>query len=97
MQKCKYCNSQFNWTEIFISLNLGYKAINCNKCGTEHKVAISSRIFPSIFLVVPICMLGYLINVKAFITVNYALIIMIVYSAIFILLLPFFVEYKPVE
>ncbi|WP_181347297.1 TIGR04104 family putative zinc finger protein [Thalassobacillus sp. CUG 92003] len=97
IQKCNYCSSQFNWSVILISLMLGYKPIKCDKCGKEHKIAFSSRVFPSIFLVVPICMLSYFINVESSITVNYALIVMIVYGVIFILLLPFFVKYKLVK
>ncbi|WP_083391552.1 TIGR04104 family putative zinc finger protein [Halobacillus karajensis] len=97
MQQCNYCKARFSWAKVFVSLNVAYKPIKCNVCGSEHRITTFSRLFLSLFIVVPIGIFTYFVNIKSSLSISNAIIIMIVYSVIFILLLPFLVKYRSVE
>ncbi|KMY50008.1 TIGR04104 family putative zinc finger protein [Peribacillus loiseleuriae] len=43
MQKCENCNSPFSWSKIFKSFWWTYKPIECDNCGTKHKITIFGR------------------------------------------------------
>ena len=43
MQKCEKCNATFSWSKIFKSYKWTYRPIECENCGTIHKITILGR------------------------------------------------------
>lgn len=53
IQKCENCQTPFQWPQIFRSLLLAFKPINCRQCGAEHKISNASRLMAMLLLLVP--------------------------------------------
>ena len=89
LQKCDNCNAQFKWSEIYNSLFVGYRPIQCSQCGTKHKIA-SSTLLVSFLLVFPWLIFNlFLSNFTVFFRIVIDIIIVVFIS----LILPFFVKY----
>ncbi|MFJ8103476.1 TIGR04104 family putative zinc finger protein [Lysinibacillus sp. NPDC096212] len=96
LQKCDKCNTQFKWSKIIKSLFLAYSPIQCNQCGTEHRIIFFSRIILSLLSVLPLWLLGFIILTQLSSSISYTFSIMIL-SGVFLflfLLFPFFAKYK---
>ncbi|MGM0852643.1 MAG: TIGR04104 family putative zinc finger protein [Bacillota bacterium] len=92
MQKCDKCNTQFRWSKIYKSFVWTYKPIECNNCGTEHRITILGRLSFVFCTIVPsLIFLNFPSPFESFIlTLVIGLFILLVGS----LLTPFLVKYK---
>ncbi|MFJ7978053.1 TIGR04104 family putative zinc finger protein [Peribacillus sp. NPDC096379] len=60
MQKCENCNSQFSWSKIFKSFFWWtYKPIECDNCGSEHKITILGISTVAVISILPIWIFGF--------------------------------------
>ncbi|WHY85713.1 hypothetical protein QNH39_24410 [Neobacillus novalis] len=59
MQKCENCHSQFSWNKIFKSFWWTYKPIECDNCGTKHKITILGRFTVVALTILPLSVFGY--------------------------------------
>ncbi|WP_163100699.1 TIGR04104 family putative zinc finger protein [Peribacillus alkalitolerans] len=95
MQKCENCNTQFSWYKIFKSNVWSYKPIECDRCGSEHKITFLGRVtFVSLTIIPMMIFINFLspfnnIIVSFFIGIS----ILLIGS----LLAPFLVKYKKCE
>ncbi|NCU19088.1 TIGR04104 family putative zinc finger protein [Pallidibacillus pasinlerensis] len=62
MQKCNNCNTPFNWRIIFKSFWWIYKPIECDTCGTEHKITLFGRSTIAAMSILPIWIFGYILS-----------------------------------
>ncbi|SDN59911.1 TIGR04104 family putative zinc finger protein [Bacillus sp. OK048] len=62
MQKCENCNSPFSWSKISKSLLWLYKPIECDNCGTIHKITIFSRCIVGALTILPIFIFFYFLS-----------------------------------
>lgn len=92
MQKCENCNEQFSWSKIYKSFMWGYKPIDCDKCGTEHRITIFGR-FTFVFLTI-VPMLFFTNFLSPFDNFIVTLVIGISILIIGSLFTPYFVKYK---
>ncbi|WP_083446210.1 TIGR04104 family putative zinc finger protein [Viridibacillus arvi] len=94
LQKCDKCNTQFKWSKIIKSLFLSYRPIQCNQCGTEHRIIFFSRIILSLLSVLPLWLFGFIISPQLSLSISYTFPIIILYVVFLFLLFPFFSKYK---
>ncbi|WP_091480962.1 TIGR04104 family putative zinc finger protein [Gracilibacillus orientalis] len=92
LQKCSKCNRHFRWAEIYNSFVWSYKPIECNKCGTEHRITISGRFTCVFLIIVPMLIFTNFLSPfeNFFVTLAIGLSLLIIGS----LLTPFFVTYR---
>ncbi|MHA7136639.1 TIGR04104 family putative zinc finger protein [Rossellomorea arthrocnemi] len=94
MQKCDHCNTPFSWSEIYKSFIWTYKPIECNNCGTEHRITILGRVSFVFCTIVPsLIFLNFLSPFDNFI-LTFVIGISILLGGS--LLTPFFVKYKSI-
>ncbi|OMC89020.1 TIGR04104 family putative zinc finger protein [Viridibacillus sp. FSL H7-0596] len=94
LQKCDKCNTQFKWSIIFKSLFLAHRPIQCNQCGTEHRIIFFSRVILSFLSVIPLWIFGFIISTQLSLSISYTFSIMIIYGVFLFLLLPYFAKYN---
>ncbi|WP_174616093.1 TIGR04104 family putative zinc finger protein [Virgibacillus ihumii] len=89
LQKCVGCDYHFKWRTLYKGLMIGYKPIQCHRCGTKHKVTFSTRLRVACLTTVPLILLAYFMVPEVFImSVPFSLIsISLVITAIFLTLL----------
>lgn len=95
MQKCKNCNMQFSWVNIYKSFWWGYKPIECETCNTEHRITVLGRIIFVSLTILPMLVFGYFFSpfYHAFATMGVGIAILIIGS----LFTPYMVKYKKVD
>lgn len=92
MQKCENCNMQFSWSKIYQSFIWTYKPIECDKCGTEHRITIPGRItFVSLTILPMLIFSNYL---SPFNSIIVTIVIGIAILFIGSLFAPYLVKYK---
>ncbi|MGG1629561.1 TIGR04104 family putative zinc finger protein [Rossellomorea sp. NRS-1567] len=92
LQKCDHCNTPFCWSEIYKSFVWTYKPIECNNCGTEHRITILGRLSFVLCTIVPaMIFMNFLSPFDNFILTFVILISILLGGS---LLTPFFVKYK---
>ncbi|MGE7926063.1 TIGR04104 family putative zinc finger protein [Viridibacillus arvi] len=94
LQKCDKCNTQIKWSKIIKSLFLAYRPIQCNQCGTVHRIRFSSRIIFSLLSVLPLWLLGFIILNQLSLSIFYTFSIIILSGVFLFLLFPFLAKYK---
>ena len=94
LQKCKKCNSPFSWSKIFKSFWWTYQPIECDNCGTKHKITIFGRSTVVAMSMLPIWIFGYFLSPfdNIFVTPGIGFLI----GIIGFLLTPYAVQYKEV-
>ncbi|MBP1970503.1 CXXC-20-CXXC protein [Virgibacillus natechei] len=94
MQKCKNCNSQFSWSKIFKSFWPAYEPIECDNCGTKHKITNLGKSTVGAMSLLPIFIFGYVLYPlgNTFVMVGIGFLI----GIIGFLLTPYVVKYKEV-
>ncbi len=92
MQKCDTCTTPFSWNEIYQSFVWTYKPIECNNCGTEHRITFFGRVSFAICTIVPsVTFMNFLSPFEnIFLTLVIGMFILLVGT----LVTPFFVKYK---
>lgn len=95
LQKCGKCTAKFSWSKIYKSFWWTYKPIECNECGTIHKITMPGRIIFTSLTTIPMLLVGHLLinyyNIyNIFMTIGIALFVGMIGS----LFTPFFVTYK---
>ncbi len=92
MQKCKNCNSPFSWSKITKSIGWLYKPIECDNCGTKHKITILGRWTVAALCTLPILIFYFFLSSfnNDYVTIG---IVLLIYSVI-LLFAPFVVRYK---
>lgn len=91
MQRCKNCLTKLKWKEVFFSILLGYKSIECNKCNAKYYLPYRYRlIFASIFTL-PIFLADYIY--KLYNTASFVISIFVMWFIIWPLIAPFFLRY----
>ena len=95
MQKCKNCNSRFSWSKIFKSFGwTTYKLIECDNCGTKHKITIVGRRTVAAMSLLPMWIFGFFLS--PFDNIFMTAVIGLIIGIIGFLLTPYFVQYKEV-
>ena len=94
MQKCENCNLPFNWSKIFKSFWWTYKPIECDNCGTKHKITIFGRSTVVAMTILPMWIFFLFLSPfdNAFVTSGIGILIAI----IGFLLTPYVVQHKKV-
>lgn len=93
IQQCEHCHKQFTWKEIQASLWLAYRPIKCRECGTVHKILLSSRLVIALITVLPMMVIGVLLQ-NVFVTpIFYTLVLIALYGTLFSLIHPYVVKY----
>ena len=62
LQKCEKCNSPFSWSKIFKSFWWTYQPIECDNCGTKHKITIFGGSTVVAMSMLPIWIFGYFLS-----------------------------------
>lgn len=92
MQKCEKCNSSFSWSKIFKSYKWTYGPLECDNCGTIHKITILGRLTVAVLTILPMYIFFYFLipfeNFFAFMGGAFLL------ATIGFLLSPYVVRYK---
>ncbi|MFC7686290.1 TIGR04104 family putative zinc finger protein [Ureibacillus sp. GCM10028918] len=92
MQKCGKCNSAFSWSNIFKSFKWTFKPIECDYCGTKHKISFFGRCTFAVLTTLPMLIFFYFLslfdNIFASIGVGVLL------ATVGFLLSPYVVRYK---
>ncbi|WP_442893611.1 TIGR04104 family putative zinc finger protein [Bacillus sp. 2205SS5-2] len=92
MQKCDKCKIEFSWSKIYKSFVWKYKPIECNNCGTEHRITKTGRLSFVLCTIVP--SLIFMNVLSPFENIILTLVIGIFILIVGSLLTPFFVKYK---
>ncbi|MYL57587.1 hypothetical protein GLW20_08720 [Virgibacillus halodenitrificans] len=95
LQKCQNCKAQFSWNKIYKSFWWNYKPIECDNCGTKHKITIPGRFIFVSLTILPMLIFMNLLSPfsKIFPTIGIGLIICFIGS----LLTPYLVRFKMVS
>ncbi|MFD2751511.1 TIGR04104 family putative zinc finger protein [Virgibacillus siamensis] len=97
LQKCVGCDYQMRWRTIYKSLMLGYRPIQCHKCGMKQKVTSATRIRVGLLSVVPTFILiwyffGWQINTLQ-LPIILIIAIPLITAALLTLFMPFMARY----
>lgn len=96
LPKCNNCMKQMKWRKVIKSVWVKIKPIQCDNCGAEHEITLSSRGWISTLTVVPAVsftvMLPNLFNINNFFLF---ILIMCSISAVCLLFSPFIVKCQP--
>lgn len=92
LQKCIKCNSQFGWRKIFQSYKWTYGPLECDNCGTIHKITVFGRFTVTFLTMLPFLIAQFFLipSDNIFLTICGAALIAI----IGFLLSPYVVRYK---
>ena len=97
LQQCEKCASIFDWKQIYKSICFNYRPINCNECGSQHKIHFLSRFIVVMVSLVPTY--SFLIISPQYLKVNFwiGLFIIIGWVSLSSLIIPFLVRYTTSE
>ncbi|WP_108670216.1 TIGR04104 family putative zinc finger protein [Peribacillus acanthi] len=95
MQKCQKCNFQFSWKTLFWSILLAYKPIDCEKCGTSYAVTGFSRLWISIYTVVPLYIYGFMVAPRMPFSIYIDIGVMTSIAVFTLSIIPFVAKYSP--
>ncbi|MGE7981963.1 TIGR04104 family putative zinc finger protein [Solibacillus sp. NPDC093137] len=92
MQKCIKCNSQFGWRKIFQSYKWTYGPLECDNCGSIHKIAIFGRFTVAFLTMLPFLIVQFFLipSDNVFLTIGGSGLM----ATVCFLLSPFVVRYK---
>ncbi|WP_043931846.1 TIGR04104 family putative zinc finger protein [Bacillus sp. EB01] len=92
MQKCENCKSPFSWRKIYKSLSWFYKPIECDNCGTKHKITMFSRSTVAAISTLPIFIVFHFLSPSnnGYVNIGIGAII----SIVGVMLAPYIVRYK---
>ncbi|MDR7080706.1 CXXC-20-CXXC protein [Neobacillus niacini] len=62
MQKCENCNSPLSWSKIYKSTAWLYKSIECDNCGTKHKINLFSKCTVVALSILPLFIFFYFLS-----------------------------------
>ena len=92
LQKCTKCNRRFGWSKIFKSYKWTYGPLECDNCGTIHKITIFGRCTIVFLTMLPFLIVQFFLipTEHIFLTLGGAVLM----SAVGFLLSPYVVRYK---
>ncbi|MEH7251331.1 TIGR04104 family putative zinc finger protein [Neobacillus niacini] len=94
IQKCGECKKRLKWSQIFKSLNLSYRPISCNHCGTKYKITFASRILTGLLISIPIVGVLTPFAISQSFTIPFTITVALIYALLILLILPFLVKYE---
>ncbi|AYC30536.1 TIGR04104 family putative zinc finger protein [Paenisporosarcina cavernae] len=96
MQSCENCGEKFTWKQIWKSMNLAYRPIYCKKCGTVYKVPFDQKWKVAFIISFPLLILEFFSFPIFEVSLRSSLIILLSWTVVVMLSLPFTIRYKKI-